>query len=136
MRSSATAAGIVFGIGVGVVSGPFLGDAALWAGVVIAALGVALALAGPTDNRYLTGTGLSPLGDGGQQSSLGGLGTRVEQILRLAEEQADDHRREATREAEAILSAARQEAAAILHRAHEQATGITSQREERGHGES
>ncbi|WFE30871.1 hypothetical protein O7623_23730 [Solwaraspora sp. WMMD791] len=135
MRRSATAAGMVFGIGVGVVTGPFLGDAALWVGVVIAALGVALSVAGPTDDRYLTGTGSRPPGHDGQQFALGGLGTRVEQILRLAEEQADDHRREATREAEAILSAARQEAAATLHRAHEQATRTTG-REESGHGES
>ena len=35
--------------------------------------------------------------------TLSGLGTRVEQILRLAEEQANDHRSEAKRESEGIL---------------------------------
>ncbi len=39
--------------------------------------------------------------------TLSGLGTRVEQILRLAEEQANDHRGESKREAEGIISAAR-----------------------------
>ena len=37
--------------------------------------------------------------------TLSGLGTRVEQILRLAEEQANDHRGESKREAEGIVSA-------------------------------
>ena len=36
--------------------------------------------------------------------TLSGLGTRVEQILRLAEEQANDHRGESKREAEGIIS--------------------------------
>jgi len=39
--------------------------------------------------------------------TLSGLGTKVEHILRLAEEQANEHRAEARREAEGILSAAR-----------------------------
>ncbi|MFI5490474.1 hypothetical protein [Micromonospora echinaurantiaca] len=52
------------------------------------------------------------------------MGTRVEQILDLAEEQADDHRAEARLEAEGIVTAARREAEAILNRAHEQAAGI------------
>jgi len=45
--------------------------------------------------------------------TLSGLGTRVEQILRLAEEQANDHRGEAKRESEGILSAGRLEAREI-----------------------
>jgi DivIVA domain-containing protein len=49
--------------------------------------------------------------------TLSGLGTRVEQILRLAEEQANDHRSEAKRESEGILSAARLEAREITDKA-------------------
>src|SRR6266545_274837 len=45
-----------------------------------------------------------------RKPTLSGLGTRVEQILRLAEEQANDHRGDAKRESEGILSAARLEA--------------------------
>ncbi|MGC5054615.1 DivIVA domain-containing protein [Micromonospora sp. DT48] len=60
-----------------------------------------------------------------QRPTLSGLGTRVEQILKLAEEQADDHRSEARLEAERIVTAARREAEAILNQAHEQAAGIT-----------
>ncbi|WP_370461773.1 DivIVA domain-containing protein [Micromonospora sp. WP24] len=59
-----------------------------------------------------------------QRPTLSGLGTRVEQILELAERQADDHRAEARREAERIVTAARHEAETILNRAHEQAAGI------------
>ncbi|HLT69929.1 MAG TPA: hypothetical protein VKZ72_07170, partial [Acidimicrobiales bacterium] len=40
------------------------------------------------------------------QPTLSGLGTRVEQLLRLAEEQANEHRNEAKREAEKLIAAA------------------------------
>ena len=42
--------------------------------------------------------------------TLSGLGTRVEQILRLAEEQANEYRGESKRDSEGIISAARLEA--------------------------
>ena len=41
------------------------------------------------------------------QPTLSGLGTRVEQLLRLAEEQSNEHRDEAKREAEKLIAAAR-----------------------------
>lgn len=63
-----------------------------------------------------------------RRSLLSGLGSRVEQILKLAEEQADNHRAEARLEAEGIVTAARREAEAILNRAHEQAAGISGTR--------
>ena len=53
--------------------------------------------------------------------TLSGLGTRVEQILRLAEEQANDHRGEAKRESEGIISAARLEAREITDKARAEA---------------
>src|SRR5688572_16111936 len=40
------------------------------------------------------------------QPTLSGLGTRVEQLLRLAEEQAKEHRGESKREAEKLIAAA------------------------------
>src|SRR5690606_41435311 len=40
------------------------------------------------------------------QPTLSGLGTRVEQLLRLAEEQAKEHRDEAEREAEKLIAGA------------------------------
>src|SRR3954468_19154343 len=63
--------------------------------------------------------------------TLSGLGTRVEQILRLAEEQANDHRNEAKRESEGILSAARLEAREITHKAPADAAAMkaTTERE-------
>jgi cell division septum initiation protein DivIVA len=40
------------------------------------------------------------------QPTLSGLGTRVEQLLRLADEQAKEHRGESKREAEKLIAAA------------------------------
>src|SRR3954452_14543870 len=63
--------------------------------------------------------------------TLSGLGTRVGQILRLAEEQANDQRGEAKRESEGILSAARLEARQIpdTGRAEAAAMKATAERE-------
>ncbi|MGW5667366.1 hypothetical protein [Micromonospora sp. NPDC003776] len=66
--------------------------------------------------------------DGTGRPTLSGLGTRVEQLLKLAEEQADDHRAKARLDAEGIVTAARREVEAILNRAHEQAAGISGAR--------
>ncbi|MGH3645749.1 MAG: DivIVA domain-containing protein, partial [Micromonosporaceae bacterium] len=56
--------------------------------------------------------------------TLSGLGTKVEHILRLAEEQANEHRAEAKREAEGILSAARLEAREITDKARAEAAAL------------
>jgi len=53
------------------------------------------------------------------------VGTRVEEILRLAEEQAEAHRAEARREAAEIMAAARREAEEILAAARREARRIT-----------
>ncbi|WP_374628109.1 DivIVA domain-containing protein [Micromonospora sp. A3M-1-15] len=146
MRKPAKTASALFGLGVGAAVGASLGPAAVWPGVAVAALGVALSLIGTTESD-LVGDDLvdrdgepGAAGDGTtagtavvavrrrrdrQRPTLSGLGTRVEQILHLAEEQADHHRAEARRESEGIVTAARREAEAILNRAHEQAAGIT-----------
>ncbi|MGC4874826.1 DivIVA domain-containing protein [Micromonospora sp. DT43] len=146
MRKPARTAAALVGLGVGVAVGPSLGPAAVWSGVAVAALGVALFLVGGTESR-LVEDGLvdrdevaddatTPGDTAGPQrrrrnresTTLSGLGTRVEQILDLAEQQADDHRANARSEAEGIVTAARREAETILNRAHEQAAGITGTR--------
>ncbi|WBB53959.1 hypothetical protein [Verrucosispora sp. WMMD573] len=146
MRKPAKTAAVLVGLGVGVAIGPSLGPAAVWSGIAIAVLGGALCLIGttesgvagdgPVDRDEETGvagdgpptgtTAAAPRRRNRQRPNLGGLGTRVEQILKLAEEQANDHRDEARRESEAIVTAARREAEAILNRAHEQAARITA----------
>ncbi|MFI7575616.1 DivIVA domain-containing protein [Micromonospora sp. NPDC049497] len=151
MRKPAKTATVLFGLGVGAVVGPSLGSAAVWSGVAVAALGVALSLVGTTGSD-LAGDGVADrdedagvAGDGApvesavvaerrrrnrQRPTLSGLGTRVEQILKLAEEQANDHRNEARREADRMVTAARREAEAILHRAHEQVAEIAGTRQD------
>ncbi|MFC4019888.1 DivIVA domain-containing protein [Micromonospora sp. GCM10011542] len=142
MRKPTRTAAILFGLGVGAAVGPSLGSAAVWSGAAIAGLGVALSLVGTTERDLVEdrpvggGEETGVAGDattavvterrrGNQQRpTLSGLGTRVEQIIELAEEQADDHRAAARLEAERIVTAARREAEAILNRAHGQATGI------------
>src|SRR2546421_9597 len=56
--------------------------------------------------------------------TLSGLGTRVEQILRLAEEQANDHRAEAKPESEGSNTAARLEAREITDNARAEAAAM------------
>jgi hypothetical protein len=143
VRKPVRTAAVLIGLGVGAAVGPSLGPAAVWSGVAVAALGVALSLVGAGESN-LVEDGLSDRGDddraaGGMAAAaprrrkretptLSGLGTRVEQILDLAEEQADDHRSAAQREAESIVTAARREAETILNRAHQQAAGISGVR--------
>jgi cell division septum initiation protein DivIVA len=69
-----------------------------------------------------------------QESSkptLSGLGTRVEQLLRLAEEQANEHRNEAEKKAEETLGAARLQARELTEKARAEAQGLkaTGERE-------
>ncbi|GAB2958206.1 hypothetical protein GCM10027280_53660 [Micromonospora polyrhachis] len=144
-RKPARTAAVLFGLGVGATVGPSLGPAAVRSGVAITALGIGLSLIGTTESdlvgmTWSTATRMpgwpatrrlreqrSPRNDAGgfESPTLGGLGTRVEQILELAEEQAGDHCAEARLESERIVTAARREADAILNRAREQAVGIT-----------
>ncbi|MET8525615.1 hypothetical protein [Micromonospora sp. NPDC005172] len=137
MRKPARTAAVLVGLGVGAAIGPSLGPAAIWSGVAVAAVGVALSLVGTAESR-LVEDGLTDRGEGTQAAAarrrnretptLSGLGTRVEQILDLAEKQAEDHRTVARLEAESIVTAARREAETILNRAHEQAAGMTGPR--------
>ncbi|RKR90149.1 hypothetical protein BDK92_4517 [Micromonospora pisi] len=109
----------VLGIGLGLSLGALTDGAAhryAWAALIV---GLALFL---VPVRKETSLG-APADDGSanrrsdrddKRPTLAGLGTRVEQILRLAEEQANDYRTEARREAEEIRQAARVDADEIL----------------------
>jgi hypothetical protein len=48
MRKPAKTAAVLFGLGLGAAAGPSLEPAAVWSGVALATLGVALALVGRT----------------------------------------------------------------------------------------
>lgn len=138
MRKPAKTAALLFGLGVGAAVGPSLGTAALWSGVAVAALGVGLAMVGESEADLVadgtagrdgsgtsTDTSYEEWRQRHERPTLSGLGTQVERILKLAEEQANDHRAEARRESEELVTAARQEAETILSRARDQAAGIT-----------
>jgi hypothetical protein len=111
-RSRFVAATLV-GAGLGAIGGSYIGSAAVWSGALVALTGLGLYLltAGP-DVR--DGLAREPQDD---RPPLEDLGTNVAEILRLAEEQAEDYRNDAQRQAQEILSAARLEARAILDRA-------------------
>jgi hypothetical protein len=102
-------------LGVGIIAGWLAGyPVAAWVG------GLSLALAALTG--ILTTRRGEKLGVSVKPSSaVPNLGTRVEEILRLAEQQAADHRGEAKREAEGIIEAARAKAQAIIAKAERQA---------------
>ncbi|WP_433124851.1 hypothetical protein ACQPWW_20835 [Micromonospora sp. CA-240977] len=136
MRKPVKSAAVLFGLGVGATIGPSLGPNALWSGVAVAALGIGLSLLGTSEADLVEAdlvdrvaanddTAVERLREFYQRPTLSGLGTRVEQILRLAEGQANDVLTEAKREGEEMVAAARQEAETIVRQARDQAAGIT-----------
>jgi len=58
------------------------------------------------------------------QPTLSGLGSRVEQLFRLAEDQANEHRGESTREAEKLIAAAHLESKEVVEKARAVATAV------------
>ncbi|MFC7244025.1 hypothetical protein ACFQO7_16260 [Catellatospora aurea] len=98
-------------LGTGTLAGVYADGAALWIGVGLLGAGLLLTLVRPGGDATLLPTPVRTGSDG--QPGLDGLGTRVQEILRLAEEQADDHLAEARRKAEQIVAAAHAEAARI-----------------------
>lgn len=120
-RSGWSLPALLVGIGVGAVGGAQVGTAAIWPGVVAGVVGVGLSLVGSRPATISEEAKAQPPGEG---TGLSGLGSRVEQILRLAERQADDHRARAEREAERTLAEARSEARQILDRARAEAAGL------------
>ena len=113
---------LLIGLGVGAAVGTYLDSAPIWWGIVIALAGVGLSFIGSEPPTLDAASASKPASE---PPGLAGLGTRVEQVLRLAEEQADDHRSKARRDGERILSAARSEAHAILQRARTEAAELT-----------
>jgi hypothetical protein len=112
---------MLVGSGVGVVVGAYLGTAAVWGGALVGLVGVVLALIGSWRQPHEL---ISPNLSAGQGPRLSGLDTRVEQILALAQEQANDHRRAAEQEAERLVAAAQAESQAILDKARTGASRI------------
>ena len=106
----------LLGAGLGLVVGEGVGEAAALPGLIVAVLGLLLLLAGRrSGSRELVGDAMAarPWGPD-DKPSFAHLGTRVEQILSLAEEQAGDHVVQAKAEADRILADARAEAGQIL----------------------
>lgn len=93
-------------LGLGAVIGALVGPVALWAGLVVAVAAVPFGLrrhesasTAPPPVEHAAGAALA--------EPAAGLGERVQQVLRLAEEQADDIRAQARREADDIVTRAR-----------------------------
>lgn len=150
-------AGVLAGLGVGLLAGSALDTPAVeYGGVVLLVAGLVVAVGlGRRDRASATGAGratgragttdeagtmrrgtalpksadragTADVGDAAAEDGLpnvAGLGDRVGQILRLAEEQAADHRAEARR----LVADARAEARRIVDGAHHEATAILDQ---------
>lgn len=138
--SGRLAAMLLIGLGLGTVAGAYLHNAAVWSGLALVVIGIGVAVVGRLRTAGDTpgdAAGDAP-GDGvgdatgipaqpgpepaADRPRLSGLGTRVEQILRLAEQQANVHNAESEREAEQIVANARAEAQAIIDKARKQAS--------------
>ena len=81
-------------LGLGITVGAVTGEAALWYGSAIVVMGVVLTVVGkprPTPAAAEHGV-----------PTLSGVGHQIEDLLRLAETQANEHIAEAKRESEAI----------------------------------
>lgn len=136
--SGRLAAMLLIGLGLGTVAGAYLHNAAVWSGLALVLVGIGVAIVGrsrtasdaPGDPASdapgdpagdVAGIPAQP-GPEADRPRLSGLGTRVEQILRLAEEQANAHGALSEREAEQIVANAQAEAQAIIDQAREQAS--------------
>ncbi|MFC4070417.1 hypothetical protein [Actinoplanes subglobosus] len=115
---------LVFGAGVGALGGALTGRVSIpvaiggvVAGLILIMLGSRPRTGSLIDDARSPATatrvGAGPSPRKADRPTLAGLGNRVEDILRLAEEQAADHRAEAKRDADAIIAAAHAEAQRI-----------------------
>ncbi|GIE30442.1 hypothetical protein Ait01nite_034870 [Actinoplanes italicus] len=104
----------LIGGGCGLATGASAGDPAVIPGLVAAALGAALlALGGRSQGARLIEDATAGDVKKTPRPTLSGLGTRVEDILRLAEEQAHAHVAAAEDEARQIVARANAEARRI-----------------------
>jgi len=108
---------LAIGLGIGTAAGGSIGTGAVWVGGGLIFVAAVLAAIGSADTTPTVGVPPDNLAREGRRATLSGLGTQVERILRLAEEQAAAHRAQAQREADEIVAAARAEAQAVLDRA-------------------
>ncbi len=121
------------------VLGILAGRSAIWIAIAILALGLAIMASGlrPDLRRDLRRDDNAGGRTGAPRAqprltrnpappTLAGLGGRVEQVLRQAEEAAQARRDDAEQEAAAMLAAARAEAERIVEAARTGAAGLTS----------
>jgi uncharacterized membrane protein YhiD involved in acid resistance len=101
MKPHRVIASLLVGLGIGIAIGRRLAESGLVIAAVAVLVGLVLAAIGPRAPR-------DP-----NAPTLNQLGTRVEQILRVTEEQGAASKAAAQREADEIVAAARAEAARI-----------------------
>ncbi|GAA3457357.1 hypothetical protein [Dactylosporangium matsuzakiense] len=92
---------LLIGLGVGLFAGSQLSASraqatALWTGVAATVVGLVMLAAAPSEPYE------EPAEGDERRPALSGLGTRVEGVLKLAEQQAADHLREAERDAKKV----------------------------------
>jgi hypothetical protein len=113
----------VIALGAGAVIGSVIGRTGLAAGAVVVVLGLVCAIAGagatPTPEQAAKRAARAEEIHArrlaaADRPGIAALGPRVEQVLRLAEEQADELRAKATQEAAQIVAAARAQADRII----------------------
>ncbi len=119
---------VALGLGAGTVLGFALGRPAMIVAFLAFVVGLALATFGwsSTASEVVpdpAAPAAKPVAAPTKRPTIAGLGSRVEQILGLAEKQALDHLTRAQREADEIVAAARAQAGEILDRAQAQAAG-------------
>jgi predicted lipid-binding transport protein (Tim44 family) len=95
-----TVGALAFGLGAGLGIGMLGGRALGWPALVLLGIGAALLI-------MSIGDAPRPAEAQPARPALAGLGERTEQILKLAEEQAEDHVRQAREEARRIVAEAR-----------------------------
>lgn len=96
---------LAIGLGIGLIAGMNVGQVLVIPGLVAIAAGAGMVGFGSRGR----GEPAEPSAPGTRPSSAG-LGTRVEDLLRIAEAQAKDHVEDAERQAARIIADAREEA--------------------------
>jgi predicted lipid-binding transport protein (Tim44 family) len=113
--------GLLTGLGIGAVIGLNADGGLLGWAVAVAAVGVALMIFRSRGSADLVADATTasrpvPPAEEAGKPTVAGLGTRVDQIIRMAEQQAADHKRTAEAEAGRIIGEARAEADRLRRR--------------------